>query len=368
MSCEEAKDILRELGFLDAFRGTSRRSFLKSAAAVGASTLLPAGAATMLMGQATSPIKTPAELPKLGRIDIHGHFTPPILIETMGAEELGGFAKWTPEKALEEMGTYGVAAAMTSIPPHYDPATVDKIARPSNEFAAKLATDHPGKFGIFAFLPLPHIDTALKEIEYVYDTLKLEGVGMYTNYGDKWLGDSYFDPVFEELNRRNAIVFTHPITANCCTNLIKNVGDGTIEWQTDTTRAIANMFFNGAATRYPNVRMIFSHGGGTMPYLVERFRAAARSPKQKANFPDGFDAAAGKYYYDTAWTSNNVAQSALSRVIPISHIVLGTDYPARPIGDHVMGMQNCGIYTQEQLQQIERENALSLFPKFKTST
>jgi len=281
---------------------------------------------------------------------------------------LGGFAKWTPEKALEEMNTYGVAAAMTSIPPHYDPATVDKIARPSNEFAAKLATDHPGKFGIFAFLPLPHIDTTLKEIEYAYDTLKLEGVGMYTNYGDKWLGDSYFDPVFEELNRRNAIVFTHPITANCCKDLIKGVGDGTIEWQTDTTRAIANMFFNGAATRYPNVRMIFSHGGGTMPYLVERFRAAARSPKQKANFPDGFDAAAGKYYYDTAWTSNNVAQSALSKVIPLSHIVLGTDYPARAIGDHVMGLQNCGIYSQEQLQQIERENALSLFPRFKTST
>ena len=128
------------------------------------------------------------------------------------------------------------------------------------------------------------------------------------------------------------------------------------------------MFFNGAAFRYPNVRMIFSHGGGTMPYLVERFRAAARGGKQKENFPNGFDAAAAKYYYDTAWTSNNVAQSALSKVIPVSHIVLGTDYPARPIGDHVMGLQNCGIYSQEQLQQIERENALSLFPKFKTST
>ena len=103
MSRQEPKDIMQELGFLDAFRGVSRRSFLKSAAAVGASTLLPAGAATMLMGQATSPIKSPTELPKLARIDIHGHFTPPILIETMGAEELGGFAKWTPEKALEEM-------------------------------------------------------------------------------------------------------------------------------------------------------------------------------------------------------------------------------------------------------------------------
>ena len=49
-------------------------------------------------------------------------------------------------------------------------------------------------------------------------------------------------------------------------------------------------------------------------------------------------------------------------------IVLGTDYPARAIGDHVIGMQNCGIYTQDQLQKIERENALALFPKFKMSS
>jgi 6-methylsalicylate decarboxylase len=368
MSRDEVNNRKRNIESPGASPTTSRRGFLKSAAVAGASTLLPAGVATVLMGQATSPIKSPTELPKLGRIDIHGHFTPPILIETMGAQELGAFAKWTPEGALEEMNTYGVAAAMTSIPPHYDPATVDKIARPSNEFAAKLAKDHPGKFGIFAFLPLPHIDTALKEIEYVYDTLKVEGVGLYTNYGDKWLGDAYFNPVFEELNRRNAIVFTHPITADCCKDLIPGVGDGTIEWQTDTTRAIANMFFNGAAFRYPNVRMIFSHGGGTMPYLVERFRAAARGAKQKANFPDGFDAAAAKYFYDTAWTSNNVAQSALSKVVPLSQIVLGTDYPARAIGDHVMGLQNCGIYSQDQLQKIERDNALALFPKFKTST
>ena len=365
MSCDKTKHVKRENGFLGDLPGTSRRRFLTSAAVAGAGALLATGPANSLMGAATSLIESPSELPKLGRIDIHGHFTPPILIETMGAAELGGFAKWTPEKALEEMNTYGVAAAITSIPPHYDPATVDKIARPSNEFAAKLANDHPGKFGIFAFLPLPHIDTALREIEYVYDTLKLDGVGMYTNYGDKWLGDSHFDPVFEELNRRNAIVFTHPITADCCKELIKGVGDGTIEWQTDTTRAFANMLFNGAAFRYPNVRMIFSHGGGTMPYLVERFRAAARGPNQRANFPNGFDAIAAKFFYDTAWTSNDVAQSALSKVVPLSQILLGTDYPARTVGEHVMGLQNCGVYTQEQLQLIERGNALTLFPKFK---
>ena len=156
---------------------------------------------------------------KANRIDIHGHLTPPIVLQTEGAEALGGFAKWTPERALDEMDKNGIATAMVSVPPHYAPETVDRIARPSNEYAARLAADHPGRFGTFAFLPMPHVDTTLKEIEYVFDTLKLDGVGMYTNYGDKWIGHPAFNPVFEELNRRKAVVFTHPITANCCGNL-----------------------------------------------------------------------------------------------------------------------------------------------------
>ena len=343
--------------------GTSRRAFLASVAAVGAgAAILPV---ENLIAQVTSTTAT-AAAKQIGRIDIHGHLTPPIVIQTLGAEALGGFAKWTPEKALEEMQTYGIATAMVSVPPHYDPETVDRIARPSNEYAARLATDHKGRFGTFAFLPMPHVDATLKEIEYAFDTLKLDGVGMYTNYGDKWIGDKTFDPVFEELNRRKAVVFTHPITANCCGNLLPNVGDGTIEWQTDTTRAIANMLFNGSAVRYPNVRMIFSHGGGTMPYLVERFTAAAKSPKFAAQFPQGFAGAAAKFFYDTAWTSNPVAMGALSKVVPLSQIVLGTDYPARAIGDHVKGLSECGVFSPKELEQVERENALTLFPRFKS--
>jgi 6-methylsalicylate decarboxylase len=344
--------------------GASRREFLKSVAAVGAGAMLPTSGLLAQTGSLAAGSSVPG--PKIARIDIHGHFTPPILIQTMSPEELGGFAKWTPEIALKTMDEAGIASAMTSIPPHYDPNTVDRIARPANEYAARFAADHPGKFGIFAFLPMPHVDVTLKEIEYLYDTLKLDGVGMYTNYGDKWLGDAAFNPVFEELNRRKAVVFTHPITADCCKNLLKNVGDGTIEWQTDTTRCIANMLFSGAAARYPNVRMVFAHGGGTMPYLVERFRAAARGPKFKDQFPQGFDGAAAKFYYDTAWTSNPVAMGALSKVVPISQIVLGTDYPARAMMDHVKGLAECGVFNDNQLQQIERENALTLFPKFKT--
>lgn len=337
-------------------RAASRRTFLKSTAVLGLGAMLPE---TGLVAQSTAS----APAPKNGRIDVHGHLTPPIVIQTMGADALGGFAKWTPEKALAAMDESGVSTAMVSVPPHYDPMTVDRIARPSNEFAAKLCADHPGRFGSFAFLPMPHIDPTLKEIEYVFDTLKADGVGMYTNYGDKWLGDAAFNPVFEELNRRKAVVFTHPITADCCKNLIAGIGDGAIEWQTDTTRAIAQMIFGGWQERFPNVRVIFSHGGGTMPFLVERFTGMAKNPKVASKFPQGFAGAAAKFYYDTAQVANPPAMSALTKVVPISQIVFGTDYPARNIADHVKGLNECGVLSAQDLQKINRENALALIPR-----
>jgi 6-methylsalicylate decarboxylase len=259
-----------------------------------------------------------------------------------------------------------VATAITSVPPHFDLDTVEQDARPANEFAARFLADHRQRFGVYAFLPMPHVDATLREIEYALDTLKLDGVGMYTNYRDKWLGDAIFNPVFEELNRRKAIVFTHPISLGPSQFAQLLTGDGAIQEQTDTTRAIANVIFGGAAERYPNVRMIFAHGGGTMPYLVERFTSMAKGQKYAELLPRGFLGAASKFYYDTAWTSNAVAMGALSKVVPLSQIVFGTDYPARTIADHIRGLKECGVFTDEQLQQIQRDNALTLFPRFRS--
>jgi len=214
-------------------------------------------------------------------------------------------------------------------------------------------------------MPLPHIDITLREIAYAYDTLKVDGVGMYTNYGDKWLGDPYFNPVFEELERRKAIVFTHPITADCCKNLINGIGDGAIEWQTDTTRAIAQMIFGGAAARHPNVRMIWSHGGGTMPYLIERFvRLPQTSKNAAANVPDGVIAMLGRFYYDVAQVSNAAAMAALTKVVPSTQIVFGTDFPFRTAADQMRGLQAAGL-SADDLRRIEFENAQVLLPRWR---
>jgi predicted TIM-barrel fold metal-dependent hydrolase len=340
--------------------GFSRREFLTSAAVVGAGAFLPSVDASVLQTSSAAAASR-------GRIDVHSHVAPPSLIRAAGAQALAGLATWTPEKSLADMDGAGLSTSMISIAPagnpFGNPATAVRLTRECNEYIARLAADHPGRFGLFASLPLPNIDASLTEITYAFDMLKADGVGLFTSYGDKWLGDPAFNAVFEELNRRRAIVYTHPNTASCCGNLIPNIGEGIIEWGTDTTRAIARIVFGGAAARYPNVKLIFSHAGGTMPFLIERFVNLAKTAQFAAQFPQGFAGVANTFYYDTAQTANPAAMSALSKVVPVSQIVFGTDFPFRNAAEHVKGLKECGVFSAADLQAIDRTNALRLLPR-----
>ena len=343
--------------------GVSRREFLTAAAAFGAGTLLPSRG-LLAQGGPRAGLAT-------GRIDVHSHVAPPSLVRAVGAQRLGGgLAAWTPDKSLGDMDGAGVSTSMISIAPagnpFGDPATAVGLTHECNEFIARLVADHPGRFGLFASLPLPNIEASLAEIAYAFDTLKADGIALFTSYGSKWLGDPAFNPVFEELNRRRAVVYTHPNTAACCGNLLPNIGEGIIEWGTDTSRAITQIVFGGAAARYPNIRLIFSHAGGTMPFLIERFVNLAKTAQFASQFPDGFSAVARKFYYDTAQTSNPAAMSALSKVVPISQIVFGTDFPFRNAAEHVKGLKDCGVFSAADLQAIDRQNALTLLPRLRT--
>ncbi|MBV9505139.1 MAG: amidohydrolase family protein [Acidobacteriia bacterium] len=148
---------------------------------------------------------------------------------------------------------------------------VRKIVRECNEYAARLRSDHPGRFGSFAAIPPTDPDGSLREIEYALDTLKADGIVRFSNYGDLWLGDAKLAPVHAELNRRKAVVYVHPIEGNCCRNLVPDVADTIVEYGADTTRTIASLIFSGTTTRYPDVTWIFSHAGGMMPFVIERF-------------------------------------------------------------------------------------------------
>ena len=174
----------------------SRRGFIAaSAASLGAGAFAASGFAPAV-AQA-----------KPHRIDVHHHISPPTWLDAVKSANRSNppMANWSVQKTLDDMDKGGVATAITSpTTPQAkfitDKAQAARVAREANEYAKKLETDHPGRFGTFAMLPLPHIDESLKEIAYAFDTLKVDGVGIMTSYGDKWLGYSEFHPVWEELN------------------------------------------------------------------------------------------------------------------------------------------------------------------------
>ena len=150
------------------------------------------------------------------RIDVHHHHTPPPYVAAITAKNIPGPVRdWTPEKSIADMDKAGVATALTSITTpgacgSWTTPGARKLARECNDYTAKLVADSKGRFGMFAVMPMPYVEGTLHEIGYALDTLKADGIALLTSYGDKWLGDPAFTPVMEELNRRRAVVYTHP--------------------------------------------------------------------------------------------------------------------------------------------------------------
>jgi len=366
----------------DGLQCSSRRGFLTGALAIGASALLSGSRSAAQAGSNGNP----------RRIDFHHHFLAPEILALASAKGQGRFTvSWTLAKALEDMDRGGTATTLLSAfgqPPALDTdvETARKASRMANEYAAKLRADYPGRFGSFAELPLALNDTegCLREIEYALDTLKADGLATYTSYGDKYVGDENWVPLCAELNRRKAIVFVHPHSASCCDALVKAVPRTIIEYGADTTRVIANLIFSGMSSRYPDITWIFSHGGGMMPYVIERFLngtaaevvpgivtkgqggtgVVGSNPRQNV-IPKGVLYELRKMYYDTAQASNPVAMGALRKVVPVSQIVYGTDYWFRTAEETGRGLTTSQVFNEAEQRAINRGNAERILPRYK---
>jgi 6-methylsalicylate decarboxylase len=306
------------------------------------------------------------------RIDVHHHIIPPRWLaeerERMSGNAMNFemVAKWTPDLSLEAMEKNGVATAVTSIStvivrPN-EPDRAHALARECNEFAARLVEKHPGRFGMFALLPLPHVDLCLKEIEYGASALAADGFKLQTNYEDKWPGDPAFAPVFDELNRRKAAVFFHPTVASCCMNLLPGINPPLMEYPFDTTRAIASLLFSGTFARCPEVKFIFAHGGGTMPMLAHRIGGLIRGRKDLAQkFPNGILPELQKLNFDVVSVTNPPAMAALLKLTTPDRLLFGSDTPYVRTESTVGELQQMG-FGREELRGIERNNALALMP------
>ncbi|HLX38593.1 MAG TPA: amidohydrolase family protein [Candidatus Binataceae bacterium] len=312
----------------------------------------------------------------LHRIDVHHHPSPPSYLSARFErdKQYAPQKNWSVARSLEDMDRGGVATAMLSLPHSVqiwpgEAQDARRLARDWNEFMTTLAREHRGRFGVFAALPILDIEGSLREIEYALDTLKADGIALMTNIGDKWLGDPHYAPIFDELNRRGAIVYTHPVAPNCCRDLLPEFNDSVIEYGADTTRAIGKLLYSGSAARYPRITFIFSHAGGTLPYLAFRFLRHYRNARDevKARMPEGLTPALNKFYYDTANTSNVYAMASFTKLIALSQLMFGTDFPFGHADHDAHALAECG-FSAAEIRAIECENAYRLWPRLKPTT
>ena len=346
---------MRSCACCDVGSSLTRRSFIAQAVAAGAATALPS-----IPAQADD---------KPTKIDVHHHFAPDFHRDAVNARRGGlRWPKWSPQMSLDDMDNNGIATAMLSV---VQPGTwfgnveeTRKLTRQLNDYAAGLSRDHPGRFGLFACIAPPDIEGSLKEIEYAFDTLHADGIGLLTSYGTLYLGDPSFAPVYAELNRRKAIVYVHPIAPNCCKNLVPGIPVGSIEYATDTTRTIAHLVFSGTTTRFPDIRWIFSHSGGTLPFLTGRFTRLAGERKLDY-LPNGPLPEFRKFHYELAQGNTPGQIAALLKMVALEQVLYGTDYPFRPGAEVTAGIAAYGFSAAER-QSIERGAALKLLPRLKT--
>ncbi|WP_412517886.1 amidohydrolase [Actinomadura madurae] len=345
--------------------GPSRRRVLASAAAAGAAAAVtglgPAGAAA-----------APGSGQRRGRIDTHHHALPPALREWAIEHGLlppeGGpnWGRWDLNRTLDTMDALGIAAGVASAPAPPEALRDRKTAvsgtRVVNESLAGLVRDHPTRFGFFAYLPLFHVDVAIKEAAYALDELGADGVLLMTHAGGRYLGDPVFEPLFAELDRRRAVVFTHPVGL-ADARPVPGIDEWIADFMLDTTRTALSLINAGTLDRHRRLSVILSHAGGFLPYLGGRVEHAGRQGEGPS--PGAFRRAVRRFYYDTAMPASPYATPSLLAAAGAGRLLFGTDWPQveRPEVDRTTALLDRDPSLSRRARAaVVRENALRLLP------
>lgn len=316
------------------------------------------------------------------RIDVHYHICPPRFMANQekrnpkwGAADAKqvvpatiDIKSWTPTFARDDLDRNGVATAIVQMISARgvwfgDVQAACDLAREWNDYAAQMTRDFPGRFGMLAAMPMPDIDSTLREIEYAFDVLHADGVQLMSHYDGKYPGDPTFRPVLEELNRRKAVVFIHPYLPPSA-NVLTGVRPATIEFPVDSTRAIVSLVLSGTTAQLPNIKFIFCHGGGVLPSLAGRIEQLTKHDEGRSErVPHGIEFELRKLYYEIANAYHPPSFAGLQALAPASHIMFGTDFPYLTLKSHIDGLAKV-VPAENARRAIERDNALALFPKF----
>ncbi|MFC2023456.1 amidohydrolase family protein [Chloroflexota bacterium] len=320
------------------------------------------------------------------RIDVHHHVLPKFYLATL--ERVSSIASmfgvllpdWSLEAHLEVMDKNKVAVGMASIPAgiYFESSAFARdLARRCNEFLAEMRGEHPTRFGALAVLPVPDVASALKEVEYALDTLKLDGILMLSNVIGHYVGDPENNELFAELDRRNTVVFVHP--SDPPDKGIPAAIQFPIDTALETVRAVMSLLYGGVFERFPQVTFIFAHCGGITPYLAHRMvrgrtwdkGEGGADPGLLDEAPDEARAATAiglmqRQYYDSMTANAANGLRTLQDFAGPSHILLGTDHAILPPKYQPLKMRELMRYRgfdDVTRMGVERENALRLFPR-----
>ena len=309
------------------------------------------------------------------RIDVHHHVIPPTFRDAMarrGIVEVAGtpLPNWSPQASLDVMDANGIGTAILSLSApgvHFgDRADAESLARDCNDYSARLASDHPGRFGSFAVLPMPFADEACAEAAYALDVLKADGVVLLGSTDGIFLGDARLDDLMAELDRRHALVFVHPNLHPTTPQIGLNIPNFMIEFLCDTTRAATNLILSGTLARYLNIRWILAHAGGFLPFIAWRIALADNFPHFREAAPEGVLTYVRKFYFDTALSPSPFAMAALKELVDPSHILFGSDFPFAPaslIGLEAAALNALEIFDDATKARIDRANAVTLLSR-----
>jgi predicted TIM-barrel fold metal-dependent hydrolase len=281
---------------------------------------------------------------RTGWVDVHQHSYHPQLVEMLAGKGISHMApgvpmpRWRLEDTLKVMERCDLAAVVLSVlMPDValrqpDAAT---LVRRTNEWTAELVRARPHRFGALATLPLPDVDAALAEIGHAFDTLGMDGVVLAASLADgRLLGDPSLDPVLAELDRRGAVVLVHPNPGYRCSctgspDFAAVVPPPLVDFVMDTTRAVANLLLRGAFRRFPGIRFVLAHGGGTIPYIAGRLELAETwvLAGQAEAERGSVRAALRGLYFETAQSSSAGALGCVHSLAAPGHVLFGTDFP-----------------------------------------
>ncbi len=267
-----------------------------------------------------------------GVIDVHSHIITPEFLSALESEwrlmdEGFPLPKYNADAHLKWMDEAGVqTSVLTLAAPH---PTSAKVVRSTNEAAAKLKQEHPGRFLFCAALPLPDVDAAIREAIYALDTLKADGIKLATNVEGQYLGAPELDTLFSVLNERKAVIILHPHRPEPVNRqVMQQTPLAMQEYLSETTRAVSNMISRNVLARYNHIKVVVPHCGAYLPLSVPRMKSL--TPVMQANKMVGeidWEKNLAVLYYDLAGAHSPEVIRMLLTITTPDHLLYGSDYP-----------------------------------------